>query len=90
MTSRSTAVVIRARPSRALIAPVIARARMTVVTVIGICQALGLSTMASSGSTEPRVKAIAEEIAACHGLVSASGSMPRVEQGPFGVALATH
>ena len=63
---------------------------MTVVTVIGICQALGLSTMASSGSTEPRVKAIAEEIAACHGLVSASGSMPRVEQGPFGVALATH
>ena len=32
--------------------------------------------MATIGRIEPTVNAIADEIAACHGLVSSSGSMP--------------
>jgi len=32
--------------------------------------------MATIGGTEPTVNAIADEVAACHGFVSSSGSMP--------------
>ena len=76
MSTRTVARLASAPPRRALIKPVTARAMRTAATVIGMRSAGGGNRIASSGSNAPTVNAIAEEMAACHGLVSSWGSMP--------------
>lgn len=73
---RSTARPAGASPSRALHQPVSARAARTETTVTGSRAEVGGSTIASRGSSAPTVKARKLAPAACHGLVSSSGSMP--------------
>ena len=75
-TLRTTAGRTRARPRRAATQPVRARATVTAATVTGTRAVSGGSAIASSGSSDPTVKASIEATAACHGLVRSSGSMP--------------
>ena len=68
MTTRTVARLASDLPSRALTSPVKARASTTDTTVTGMRQAVGGSTMASSGSSAPMVNAAIDAQAACHGL----------------------
>src|ERR1700736_876557 len=63
-----------APPSRALTQPVIASAISTVMTVTRIRADGGGTRIAIRGRIAPRVNDTADEIAACQGFVSSSGS----------------
>ena len=76
MTTRWVARTGLAPPRRALTHPVMPSAIRTATKVIGMRIDGGGSRIASIGSSAPTVKAIAEDIAACQGLVNSSGSMP--------------
>ena len=76
VTLRSTARPTGACPSRALTAPVTVSAAITASTVVGSRAPTGGSTIASSGSSAPKVKEISDTQAACHGLTRLSPSMP--------------
>ena len=75
-TLRSTAGRTGACPSRALTVPVTTSAATTATTVTGSRAPAGGRTMASSGSSAPRVNEISDAQAACHGLTRLSPSMP--------------
>ncbi|OSY52843.1 hypothetical protein BG846_01478 [Streptomyces fradiae ATCC 10745 = DSM 40063] len=75
-TTRTTAGRVGAAPSRALHQPVSVSAARTETTVTHSRAGAGGTTMASSGSRAPTVKARKLAPAACHGLVRSSGSMP--------------
>ncbi len=75
-TFRATAGSTLACPSRALSRPVTSSASVTAATVTGSRAAGPGSTIASSGSSAPRVKDTSEASDACHGLTTLSGSMP--------------
>lgn len=77
MTTRATAARRLVPPSRALTSPVTASATRTATKVTGTRQPADGARIAISGSSAPVVNAAAEANAACHGLVSWLGSMPR-------------
>src|ERR1700739_93203 len=74
MRLRTTARPCGAPPSPADTAPVITKARSTATTVAGILHAAGGTKITISGKNAPMVNDSAEDRAACHGLLSSSGS----------------
>src|ERR1700719_3070924 len=76
MRLRTTARPGGAPPSPADTAPVITKARSTATTVAGIRQATGGTKITINGHNAANVNDSAEDSAACHGLLSSSGSIP--------------
>ena len=73
---RTIAGCTRALPALALRYPVNARARATAAKHTGTRHPVGGNRIATSGSMAPTKNATNDAAAACHGLVSASGSSP--------------
>lgn len=76
MTTRTVARGIEPPPIFAPDAPVRASAISTTTNVTGTRMLSGGSRIASSGRIAPTAKAPADANAACHGLTTASSSMP--------------